>query len=167
MCAPGTRAGRSLRGYNENISVWQASQTVVKLMSRQYLNLLPLARIGTVVRRHAVVRQPGRGVRSAHEAVAGPSCRRRPGWPASTRSDRCLRACSVRSGGSTADAGRTSQTGSWPAGLARKRGVTWNGAGGCVIFSHYRNQPLQVEISPTKYDTFKKAGKIPSTTTRV
>ena len=47
------------------------------------------------------------------------------------------------------------------------RGVTWNGAGGCVIFSHYRNQPLQVEISSTKYDTFKKAGKIPSTTTGV
>ena len=28
-------------------------------------------------------------------------------------------------------------------GPAKPRGVTWNGAVGCVIFSHGRNQPLQ------------------------
>ena len=60
------------------------------------------------------------GARSARVAVAEPSCRRQPGRPASTRSDRCLRACIVRFAGSAADAGRTSQTGSWPAGLVRR-----------------------------------------------
>ena len=94
------------------------------------------------------------------KAVAGPSCRRRPGWPASTRSDRCLRACSVRSGGSTADAGRTSQTGSWAQ-------QVWSGeAARRDMERRWRLRDLLAlpapaatsGISPTKYDTFKRAG---------